>query len=380
MKILMTADAVGGVWTYVLELAGALAEHGVEVVLATMGPRPDAAQQETARSIPGLELEMSGYRLEWMHDPWGDVDQAGEWLRNLAARRDVDVIHLNGYSHAALSWERPVLVCAHSCVRTWWHAVHGCEPPAEWNVYRERVASGLAGADCVIAPTRAHLAALLSCYRVSVPLHVIPNARSLKFHARHGVAGERLPSERLPIILACGRYWDQAKGLSVLDEAALGLPWHTYVAGPLEAPQGCRKQATGVRCLGALAPTDLADWFARAELFVHPVRYEPFGYAPLEAGLSGCALVLADLPSLREIWEDAALFVNARDAGAIREGLLSLIGDRQRRRMLSDASRRRARRYAPAYMGRAYLQVYKDLIGRTRGMQSRKSVPERAYA
>ena len=45
MKILMTADTVGGVWTYALELAGALAPHGVEVALATMGRRLSSAQE-----------------------------------------------------------------------------------------------------------------------------------------------------------------------------------------------------------------------------------------------------------------------------------------------------------------------------------------------
>ncbi len=31
-----------------------------------------------------------------------------------------------------------------------------------------------------------------------------------------------------------------------------------------------------------------------------PARYEPFGLSVLEAALSGCALVLGDIPSLRE--------------------------------------------------------------------------------
>ena len=34
-----------------------------------------------------------------------------------------------------------------------------------------------------------------------------------------------------------------------------------------------------------------------------PARYEPFGLSILEAALSGCALVLGDLPSLRELWD-----------------------------------------------------------------------------
>jgi hypothetical protein len=50
MKVLMTADAVGGVWTYALELSGALARHDIEVVLATMGPLPDTALRDSVRT------------------------------------------------------------------------------------------------------------------------------------------------------------------------------------------------------------------------------------------------------------------------------------------------------------------------------------------
>ncbi len=45
LKILMTADAVGGVWRYSLDLIDGLAKHGVSVLLASMGPRPSEDQK-----------------------------------------------------------------------------------------------------------------------------------------------------------------------------------------------------------------------------------------------------------------------------------------------------------------------------------------------
>jgi hypothetical protein len=38
MKVLMTADTVGGVWTYAAELTAALAERDVEAVVADPSP------------------------------------------------------------------------------------------------------------------------------------------------------------------------------------------------------------------------------------------------------------------------------------------------------------------------------------------------------
>ena len=46
LPVLMTADAVGGVWHYALALCAALPE--IRFVLAVMGPMPSAAQREEA--------------------------------------------------------------------------------------------------------------------------------------------------------------------------------------------------------------------------------------------------------------------------------------------------------------------------------------------
>ena len=50
-RVLMTADCVGGVWTYALDLAESLGDFGVEVLLATMGQRPSHAQAGQAACI-----------------------------------------------------------------------------------------------------------------------------------------------------------------------------------------------------------------------------------------------------------------------------------------------------------------------------------------
>ena len=49
-RVLMTADTVGGVWTYALDLSAGLGRSGIEVVLATMGRLPPP--QQRARRPP----------------------------------------------------------------------------------------------------------------------------------------------------------------------------------------------------------------------------------------------------------------------------------------------------------------------------------------
>src|SRR5512146_3153725 len=101
-RILMTADTVGGVWTYAVELSRELRDYGVGVALATMGAPLSRAQRADVRGLSNVELFESSFKLEWMDDPWDDVFGAGEWLLGLETSWRPDLIHLNGYSHSAL--------------------------------------------------------------------------------------------------------------------------------------------------------------------------------------------------------------------------------------------------------------------------------------
>jgi glycosyltransferase involved in cell wall biosynthesis len=93
-----------------------------------------------------------------------------------------------------------------------------------------------------------------------------------------------------------------------------------------------------------------------------PAKYEPFGLSALEAGLAGCALVLGDIPSLREVWGDAATFVPPDDDAALLAALEALVRDRALRDAASERARRRAASYTPAAMAARYTNTYGELI------------------
>ena len=82
MQVLMTADAVGGVWTYALDLAAGLAERGVDLTLAVLGPTPSEDQRAAAASIPGLRLVETGLPLDWTAATRAEIAEAG---RRIAA-------------------------------------------------------------------------------------------------------------------------------------------------------------------------------------------------------------------------------------------------------------------------------------------------------
>lgn len=369
--VLMTADTVGGVWTHVLELASGLGQRGVHVWLATMGASLTPGQRAQAAALPRLELHESRWKLEWMAQPWDDVRRAGDWLRELEARLRPDLVHLNQFAFGALRFGAPTLLVAHSCVLSWWRAVHGERAPGAWDTYRQVVRRGLEGADRVGAPTRAMLEALAREHRFTRPGLVLPNGRDPALFR---------PGPKAQAILAAGRFWDPAKNLSALQVVAPWLSWPVRVAGALAPPgEGGIPECThgggsaGVRWLGELAPQALAAQMARAAIYVLPARYEPFGQSALEAGMAGCALVLGDVPSLREVWGDAASYVAPGDSSALHATLTRLIDDAPLRAHMSRLAQARARYFSPSRMVDAYLSAYADV--RTCAAPEQKEMP-----
>lgn len=359
MRVLVTADPVGGVWTFALELCAHLARSGVAVVLATLGAPLTAVQRAAAvRTIPGVALEESAFRLEWMADPWSDLEQAGQWLLRLEREHRPHVIHLNHLVHGDLPWRAPVLATGHSCVASWWQAVHGAELPVEWTTYKLRVKRSLQAASMVSAPTRAMLSQLCRYYGPLPRPLVVPNGRDPARFPR-GCRKEQL-------VLCAGRLWDAAKNVQALAAIAPQVEWPVYIAGEAVSPDGRWTEIAGsnLHLLGNLAPQELASWYARAGIYALPARYEPFGLTALEAALSGCALLLGDIPSLREVWGDAASYVEPDDHARLRERLSALIWNGAARTVLAARAAEVATRLSPESMAQGYVRLYRKLTGR----------------
>jgi glycogen synthase len=352
-RVLVTTDTVGGVWTFAMELGSTLSRAGFEIDLATMGGPVSAAQRAQAEAIPRLRVHESHYRLEWMEESWLSVVEAGEWLLDLERRHGPDLVHLNGYVHGSLPWRAPVIVTAHSCVLSWCQAVHGEPASCAWDHYADEVRRGLQGARIVAAPTRAMRDLVALHYGELSDMRVIPNGRS-PWGFRKGAKRRR--------ILAVGRVWDEAKNIAALDRVAAGLSWPVVVAGPRKHPDGGTVRLRAAKTLGVLGPDELARAYASASIYALPALYEPFGYTPLEAALSGCALVLGDIPSLREVWGDAACYVPPRDDPALLQTLRWLIAEPRVRKEYAKRALARAAEYTPERMTIGYMEAYRDAL------------------
>lgn len=349
--ILMTADTIGGVWTYALELTQALQEFNITVYLATMGEKLSESQWKEAKQLPNLVIKESNYALEWMDDPWDDIEKAGNWLLDLEQQIQPDLIHLNNYAHGTLPWNAPVLMVGHSCVLSWWQAVKNEEVPGKWDKYAERVKEGLQQADCVIGVTKYMLGCLKEHYGPFAFSDYIYNARDKNsFYS----------SSKKPIVFSMGRLWDEGKNISSLKSIAGNISWPVYIAGEQGDSQAVH--SSDLNYLDKISSPEVAEWLSRTGIYVMPARYEPFGLSALEAALSGCALVLGDIPSLREVWGDAAMFADPDDTIAIQHQIQTLIQNAAKRQAMARKAIQRAQLYTNTRFAREYAGIYRRLL------------------
>jgi glycosyltransferase involved in cell wall biosynthesis len=358
-RVLMTADAVGGVWQYSLDMARGLARLGIETLLAVMGPAPSEEQRKAAAAVPMLELAETDLALDWLAEDGAALAKAAEGITRLAAAAGVDLVQLNAAALAAdTSFDVPVVVVHHSCVATWWEAVNGTELPEDFAWRTRLVARGLAAAHAVVTPTAAFGEMVQRRYGLAEPPRTVHNGRTpfaIPAAAPHD------------FVFTAGRLWDEGKNLGTIDAAAAGLGVPVRAAGPLKGPNGAEVIFDNIHCLGTLGEAELGRWLAARPVFVSAALYEPFGLAVLEAAAAGCALILSDIPTFRELWDGIATFVPPRDERAFTDAISTLVGDDFERAVQGRAAKERASRYTPDIMAAQMAAIYRSLLPRVQG-------------
>lgn len=354
MRLLMTTDTVGGVWTYTKDLTAELLKKGIAIALVTIGRVPSTSQSEwlkrTAAEWAGaFHWEVSETPLEWMSNNERAYLDAEPLLLRVGDEFGAQLLHSNQFCFGALPF--PSVVVAHSDVLSWAVACRVQMESSAWlDAYSELVSRGLESADVVVAPTQWMLDALAVNFSLPARAQVIANGRSPSFS---GQCRER----KLQAVTA-GRLWDEAKNLKLLREVR--SPFPVLVAGEEEyefRTVATRPAATTM--LGPLAEDDLLALFEESAIYLCTSQYEPFGLAPLEAALCGCAVVANDIESLREVWAEGALYFG--DGSSLSALLARLASNPQLLAAAQHRSCRRAQRYSVVRMAEQYLGLYRNM-------------------
>ncbi|MFL6721349.1 MAG: glycosyltransferase family 4 protein [Sphingomonas sp.] len=360
-RLLLVTDAIGGIWVYSLELARALRPLGVDTVLAVMGPSPSARQREDAA---GFRLLDTGLPLEWLDTSPAEIRRAGEALAEIADRERVDIVQTCSAALLAdARFDQPCVAVQHSCVATWWASVKKTQLPHDFMWRRELVECGLRRASAIVAPSIAFAAETARTYDVPAPVTAVHNGRRSAIFSK-------IPQGEF--VFTASRLWDEGKNVATLDNTArrLGIPFQA--AGATSGPNGASIALEHLEVVGELSPTRVAGLLSARPIYASAAVYEPFGLSVLEAAQAGCALVLSDIPTHREIWGRAAIFVPARNADAFAEAIQDLLDDPDERRQLGQLARARASLYLPERMARGMADVYARLSVHDRDVEPRR--------
>ncbi len=368
MRVLMTTDTVGGVWTFTSELTRQLLRRGHSVDLVSLGREPSADQRAWAHQLqaqaedaaaatasPTFTCTFTKTPLEWMQTNDRAFEEGQMLLLDKLQQHPADLIVANQFCFGRLATAIPRIVVAHSDVLSWAKAASpsALEPSPWLNRYTAMVQSGLLDAAAVVTPTQAMGKALAGSFFLPRNYLIIHNGVSVE------PAAAPAPERRLQAITA-GRLWDEAKGLQILADLRSPMPLRIAGDNTLGSDDPQTTWPEPLQNLGPLSRPALHEQFRESAVYLCTSLYEPFGLAPLEAALCGCAVVARDLPSLREVWAEAALyFTDQASLQSILQALASNAG------LLAAAQARahqRASLFTPERMASSYLHLFETVL------------------
>jgi glycosyltransferase involved in cell wall biosynthesis len=197
----------------------------------------------------------------------------------------------------------------------------------------------------LVAPSQATRADLLRFYRIPPQrVTVVPHGVEEAFFGLDRSTTEPYllcvstlhPHKNIPRLI---RVWAQGRRDRRLVIAGL-RGFQTAAIEALIARLGVRDR---VRLTGWIPRQELLQLYARADAFVYPSTFEGFGMPVLEALAAGIPTACSDIPPLREVAGDAALFFDPLDDASLARAILSIVSDQPLRRRLSAAGPLRAR-------------------------------------
>jgi glycogen synthase len=366
MHVLITADTVGGVWTYTRELVTGLSQRGARVTLVSFGGLPSPEQTIWMNNLADVDYRPTAFPLEWMQGAEHEVKESKLYLEAVVREVNPDVLHLNQYAYSDVALEYPRVVVAHSDVISWSLSVTGAEPAEScWlRWYRETVSNGLARADVVVAPSQWMLDAVCANYVRPHCGKVIHNGRT----------PEEFTANRAkePFVLTVGRLWDEGKQVSLLAAADHAIP--ICIVGSEDHPEARYRGALGftagrscLKLLGRQSQEQLRVLYGQASTYAATSCYEPFGLAPVEAALSRCALVANDIPVFHELWEDAAYYFRKNDPESLAAAIRDLNEHPELRTDYANRAYQRAYEcFSAERMSAEYESLYHTLIAKER--------------
>ncbi|OLE60025.1 MAG: hypothetical protein AUI36_12825, partial [Cyanobacteria bacterium 13_1_40CM_2_61_4] len=371
----------------VRELAGALADLGVESSVVTLSHRGSANVQ-----FPDdVTLRICGNAAE----PKVGLPETGSLLRILFQEtKSADLVHLHDMWHfpqlagaiASRLRNRPYIVSPHGALEPWCLRQHRVLKVIAWESYQRSILNEAQWVHTLTLREQKTVQDL----GVRSPISVIPsgvNLRSIDGFRRIGLPeNDERGGVKQPFVLYLGRL-DPKKQVDVLLDAFVRVAMENReisltVAG--SDPYGSwasmskRIRQTGlsdrVCYLGYVDELMKFDLMSSAELFIQPSRTEGLSMAVLEAMACGTPVIVSSGCNIPEVEEFRAGFVVPDKAPDFSHAIVQVLQDDALRNLMKQNARRLIEeRFTARAMAIAMKSVYEESLvsykraGRTAG-------------
>jgi len=106
---------------------------------------------------------------------------------------------------------------------------------------------------------------------------------------------------------------------------------------------------------------EMPIFYNLASVFAFPSLYEGFGFPPVEAMACGCPIILSNIEVLKEINEEAALYVNPLNPDDISEKIHNLLSNNNLRMQLQQKGFKRAKRFNWESAAKKHIEVIEQI-------------------
>jgi len=373
----------GGMNVYVREVAGALAQAGVECTTYTRRTCNDDEAEvlvEPGHTVVHIPAGPCHLPKEALPEVLGEFHD--KVLAHIRSGSGVDAIHANywlsGVTGHQLKHELevPLVSTFHTLARV---KAEGGDPEPWWRERAEEHIVTCSDAICVSCDAEARQFRRL----YGEPhgrIEIVPPAVDHAFFAPGNRAGARravgLPADR-PALLFVGRI-QPLKGPDVAIRALSELRHRSAVLVLVGGASGSEGDAEFARAHDLVDELDLHDrvrfvdpqphhilssYYRAADVVVVPSRSESFGLVALEAAACGIPVVAAAVGGLLSLVDDdvTGVLVDGRDPSAFAAAIDALLADPARLAAMGVAAHQRARGYTWAFTAGRLRRLYADL-------------------
>jgi glycosyltransferase involved in cell wall biosynthesis len=172
---------------------------------------------------------------------------------------------------------------------------------------------------------------------------------------------ERKFNAACPRILQIGTNFN--KNMERLVAALEGLSCILVIIGPLSETQKSFLSSSGIGYVNkySLSVDELHREYIQADLLGFVSTVEGFGLPVLEAQATGLPVVTSNCSSLPEVAGPGAMFVDPFDTQSIRQGIIEIVRNCEKRRALVAAGYENVKRFSKEKVAQDYIKLYQSL-------------------